>query len=129
MSDPVAMVIAALAAPTAANIGVLVTGLLLGIRHGIDWDHIAAITDITSTTAAAGMADAAHAGQHRDMSGHRHGHGGEGELRAHDAGPGGATLSPALAARPCRVMDDTCQLRMGFEEVIDHFRDFRIPVA
>ena len=51
-------------APTAVNLGVLMTGLLLGIRHGIDWDHIAAITDITSTTAAAGMADAAHAGQH-----------------------------------------------------------------
>ena len=31
--------------------GVLVGGALaLGIRHGIDWDHIAAITDITSTT-------------------------------------------------------------------------------
>lgn len=27
--------------------------LALGFRHGIDWDHIAAITDITSTTAAA----------------------------------------------------------------------------
>ncbi len=26
--------------------------LALGIRHGIDWDHIAAITDITSTTAS-----------------------------------------------------------------------------
>lgn len=25
------------------------TSLLLGLRHGIDWDHIAAITDITST--------------------------------------------------------------------------------
>jgi len=87
-------------APTAANLGVLLTGLLLGIRHGIDWDHIAAITDITSTTAAAGMADAAHAEQHRDVSGHSHAHGGELEIRAHDAGPGGATLSPALAARP-----------------------------
>jgi high-affinity nickel-transport protein len=87
-------------APTAANIGVLLTGLLLGIRHGIDWDHIAAITDITSTTAAAGMADAAHAEQHRDVSGHSHAHGGELEIRAHDAGPGGATLAPALAARP-----------------------------
>jgi len=26
------------------------TILLLGLRHGIDWDHIAAITDITSST-------------------------------------------------------------------------------
>ena len=89
-------------APTAFNLGVLLTGLLLGIRHGIDWDHIAAITDITSTTAATGMADAAHAGQHREISGHSHGHGGEREIRAHDAGPGGATLAPALAARPVR---------------------------
>jgi high-affinity nickel-transport protein len=32
--------------------GVLGASLALGIRHGIDWDHIAAITDITSTTAA-----------------------------------------------------------------------------
>ena len=36
----------------------LVTGLLLGVRHGIDWDHIAAITDITSTTAGATAAEA-----------------------------------------------------------------------
>src|SRR6476620_8757096 len=87
-------------APTAVNLGVLLTGLLLGIRHGIDWDHIAAITDITSTTAATGMADAAHVEQHRDVSGHSHVHGGERELRAHDAGPGGATLAPSLAGRP-----------------------------
>lgn len=26
------------------------TALLLGLRHGIDWDHIAAITDITSSS-------------------------------------------------------------------------------
>ena len=52
------------AATPAADLGILLTGLLLGIRHGIDWDHIAAITDITSTTAAAGMAEAAHVGQH-----------------------------------------------------------------
>jgi hypothetical protein len=29
--------------------GVLLTALGLGFRHGIDWDHIAAITDITSS--------------------------------------------------------------------------------
>jgi hypothetical protein len=87
-------------APTAVNLGVLVTGLLLGIRHGIDWDHIAAITDITSTTASAAMADAAHVEQHRSISGHSHTHGGELEIRAHDAGPGAATLAPGLATRP-----------------------------
>jgi hypothetical protein len=95
------LIIAAVATPsTVAGVGVLLTGLLLGIRHGIDWDHIAAITDITSTTAAAGMAEAAHEGQHLTVPGHEHGHGGDPEVRAHDAGPGGATLSPSLAARP-----------------------------
>ncbi len=34
-------------------VGVLGAALALGIRHGIDWDHIAAITDITSTAASA----------------------------------------------------------------------------
>ena len=46
--------------------GVLVgSALALGIRHGIDWDHIAAITDITSSTSG----DAA-----RRESPHVHGH-------------------------------------------------------
>jgi len=36
------------------SIGVLGGALALGVRHGIDWDHIAAITDITSTTSSAG---------------------------------------------------------------------------
>jgi cytochrome c biogenesis protein CcdA len=34
------------------GLSLLSTGLLLGLRHGIDWDHIAAITDISSTTTA-----------------------------------------------------------------------------
>ncbi len=34
------------------SLAVTAGALALGIRHGIDWDHIAAITDITSTTAA-----------------------------------------------------------------------------
>jgi high-affinity nickel-transport protein len=89
----------AAAIPTATGLGVLLTGLLLGIRHGIDWDHIAAITDITSTTAAAGIGEAAHAQQHLAVPGHTHGHGGRLEMRAHDAGPGAATLAPALAER------------------------------
>jgi high-affinity nickel permease len=40
-------------APTGGTITLLTTALLLGVRHGIDWDHIAAITDITSTAATA----------------------------------------------------------------------------
>lgn len=34
------------------TIGILGAALALGFRHGIDWDHIAAITDITSTAAS-----------------------------------------------------------------------------
>ena len=92
--------IAATTAPTAVGLGVLLTGLFLGIRHGIDWDHIAAITDITSTTSSARIAEAAHSEQHTATAGHTHGHGGSLEVRAHDAGPGAATLAPAMAAHP-----------------------------
>ena len=41
-----------IAVDTAARtfgVGVLLSAFLFGFRHGIDWDHIAAITDITST--------------------------------------------------------------------------------
>jgi len=31
------------------GVGVLVTAFTFGFRHGIDWDHLAAITDITGT--------------------------------------------------------------------------------
>jgi high-affinity nickel permease len=43
----------------AGSVGIISAALALGIRHGIDWDHIAAITDITSTTAALDEEDAA----------------------------------------------------------------------
>jgi len=82
--------------------GSAVTALVLGIRHGIDWDHIAAITDITSTAAAAGAAEAAHQEQHRLISGDHHAHGGRTEVLAHDVGPGAATLAPARMAAPSR---------------------------
>ncbi len=39
------------------SFGIVAAALALGIRHGIDWDHIAAITDITSTTASAHKSD------------------------------------------------------------------------
>ncbi len=31
------------------GIGVIVSAFLFGFRHGIDWDHIAAITDIAGS--------------------------------------------------------------------------------
>jgi high-affinity nickel-transport protein len=95
-------IIAATNAPTAVGLGVLLTGLFLGIRHGIDWDHIAAITDITSTTSSARIAEAAHTQQHHGLSGHSHGHGGMMEVRAHDAGPGAATVAPAIGSTAFR---------------------------
>ena len=45
-----------LAASEALGVGVVVSAFLFGFRHGIDWDHIAAITDITSSQEDRGRA-------------------------------------------------------------------------
>ena len=115
-------IIAQVAQP--AGVGVLLTGLALGLRHGIDWDHIAAITDITSTTAAAGVAEAAHTEQHATVSGHHHGHGGAMELRTHDAGPGAAALAPAArtgtAMRPRLGPEQLDAIRLGTLYALGH---------
>jgi high-affinity nickel-transport protein len=34
---------------TGLGLGLIISSLLLGLRHGVDWDHIAAITDIAAT--------------------------------------------------------------------------------
>src|SRR5215212_2956478 len=39
------------------------TALTLGVGHGIDWDHIAAITDISSTASASTAARSRRAGR------------------------------------------------------------------
>ena len=90
------------AAVGAGALGLLGTALALGFRHGFDWDHIAAITDITSTTAAGDAGVQAHEATHERLGpGHRHGHGGPTELQAHDTGPGSATYaSPSVAVEP-----------------------------
>jgi len=88
---------------TAGGVGLLGTALVLGFRHGFDWDHIAAISDVTSTSATADAAEGVHTRSHDEgSSGHSHGHGGRDEVRAHAvgaehahahtaaAGPGGA---------------------------------------
>ena len=80
---------AAMPEADAGAVGLLLTALVLGLRHGIDWDHLAAITDITSTTGAAQAAEAEHQDEHRNRAGHHHGHGGEDELQAH--GPTGGS--------------------------------------
>ena len=45
-------------------LGLIGTALVLGIRHGFDWDHLAAITDVTSTTATAEHAELHHETDH-----------------------------------------------------------------
>ncbi len=86
--------------PAAGGGTLLLTALLLGIRHGIDWDHIAAIVDITSTTAAADAAEEGHAEHHAASSGHHHRHGGATELAAHASEAAGGVAGGAAGAGP-----------------------------
>jgi high-affinity nickel-transport protein len=66
----------------------------LGFRHGFDWDHIAAITDITSTTSAShSEADVpvaapmpAHGHEPRELRGHDHAHAAAGPGAMHVLG-------------------------------------------
>src|SRR5512138_2313182 len=74
-----------------AGLGLLLTALTLGIRHGIDWDHIAAISDITSTTAAADHGEQHHLLEHERTHRHVHAHGGRSELSAHEANHAGSS--------------------------------------
>jgi high-affinity nickel-transport protein len=39
------------------TLSIISLGVTLGLRHGIDWDHIAAITDITSSAVSEGEAE------------------------------------------------------------------------
>ena len=63
----------------------------LGFRHGFDWDHIAAITDITSTTSAshteaegpAGAPMPAHGHEPAELRGHVHEHAAQGPGAMH----------------------------------------------
>jgi hypothetical protein len=69
----------------AGSVALLSTALVLGLRHGIDWDHLAAIADITSTSGAAEAAELEHSEQHQRSPAHQHAHGGAGEAVAHAA--------------------------------------------
>jgi len=82
---------------TGTGLGLLVTGLLLGFRHGFDWDHIAAITDITSTSATAEAGSEIHERAH-EVAPHDHRHGGESEASVH--GNHGDAATAAMTARP-----------------------------
>ena len=92
----------------AAALGLIGTALALGIRHGFDWDHLAAITDVTSTTATAEHAELHHEMEHAAAGPHQHAHGGPAELRAHQAGehdePHRDAPKPRLADEQKRAM-------------------------
>lgn len=86
---------------TTGALGLIATALALGFRHGFDWDHLAAITDVTSTTATAEAAELDHEATHEHAAehdlAHHHEHGGAGELSAH--------VPPATAPEPLHHHD------------------------
>lgn len=101
-------------ATTGVGLGVLVTGFVLGLRHGIDWDHIAAIADITSTTAVADVGERMHEAEHAAFGGHRHAHGGLDEARAHTTPRDGSGPGAALANPPAPI--DSPASRIGAQK-------------
>jgi high-affinity nickel-transport protein len=103
--------------PTEA-IGLLTTALALGIRHGFDWDHLAAITDVTSTTATADVAEVGHEATHERTHEHVHRHGGPEELLAH----GQQQLDDAAseAAAPRRSVEERRALLLGSLYALGH---------
>lgn len=100
------------AADDAGAIGLITTALVLGIRHGFDWDHLAAITDVTSTTATADAAELDHEAVHEHAAehaiAHHHEHGGHAEFDAHERPPAGTVQPHAHAGSkpPARFLTE-----------------------
>jgi len=87
-------------------LALLITALVLGFRHGIDWDHLAAITDITSTSGATDAAELEHEQEHSAVDHHHHAHGGADELDTHVAKPEGhAPHEPVVPSSRRRFLD------------------------
>lgn len=105
---------------TTGGIGLLGTALVLGIRHGFDWDHIAAISDVTSTSAAADVAEDVHESAHASAgtSSHAHAHGGPAELAAHasDTAPAHAHVGAGGSAEEDHVAVAAARGRLVAEE-------------
>ena len=119
---------AALEFAIAGGAGLLGTALVLGIRHGFDWDHIAAITDVTSTTTAAEAAEEVHEAAHGGT--HEHAHGGPTELAAHvdpaahaHVGAHGATADSHVdveAVHPRMLVEQRRALALGTLYALGH---------
>ena len=110
LPHPVIAIVGEAVSADAGAIGLLLTAFTLGLRHGLDWDHIAAITDITSTSGVAGEAEREHVAQHATAIAHEHRPGGAAELAAHDrpvaaSPPAGATMRARLIGSRGRGLD------------------------
>jgi high-affinity nickel-transport protein len=116
--------------PSADAIGLLGTALVLGFRHGFDWDHLAAITDVTSTTATADAAELDHEAEHEHAvehaMAHEHEHGGPGERAAHEPSGVPAPASPDDAPhhhdepRPRFALEERRALLLGTLYALGH---------
>ena len=127
-----------LAAGIAGGAGIYAAALALGIRHGIDWDHIAAITDITSSTAPVAGADeswllgepglqisdeshhslhGAHGIEHSHGSDERHEHAYEHAGGAASRVAGAVATAPPVAATPVRPAGFLDRLRQHREAI------------
>ena len=108
-------------AEDAGAIGLITTALALGFRHGFDWDHLAAITDVTSTTATADAAESDHerVHEHAVPAGHAHGHGGHEELATHETQPDGS-VHPHPQPQPRFVNEQRRALLLGSLYALGH---------
>ena len=107
----------------------IITALTLGVRHGFDWDHLAAITDVTSTTATADAAEQDHEAIHEHAAehelAHQHAHGGPLERAAHEARPEGAVhphehLDADHDPRPAFLSEQRRALLLGSMYALGH---------
>jgi high-affinity nickel permease len=98
------------AAENVGAIGLITTALVLGFRHGFDWDHLAAITDVTSTTATADAAELDHEAVHEHTAehdqAHEHAHGGRDEIETHETRPEGAAHPHLHGQPPARFLSE-----------------------
>jgi len=102
-------------------LGLIATALTLGFRHGFDWDHLAAITDVTSTTATADAAESDHEAVHERATAERHAHvhGGPDELATHEDRPDGSA-HPHPQEKPPFLTEQRRALLLGSLYALGH---------
>ena len=121
LAFPPELVPVVVAAEDAGAIGLIATALALGFRHGFDWDHLAAITDVTSTTTTAEAAESDHEAVHERARAteHAHAHGGPDELAIHETQPDGSSHPHAQEA-PRFLSEQRRALLLGSMYALGH---------